>query len=304
LPEEGFLDQIATRFRLPTGAPVAAADLATVGPLRRRGLAIMPLVEGMLAAMRHRATLPAPVLLLAGSLLATASDLQHAVAGVRALLAPGGVAVFEVPDLLAHMAGNRFDLLSHAVPAWPSLLVAELVLGQHGLVPFEVTPIPGGEAQWLRLLVRHQEDRGKPVTESIFARRDAERGAGLEGADAYRHFADQVAETRLALLDLLVAARRSNRRVIGIGDGPAAVRLALAAGLGPDLLDATLGMAAGRVLPGCGIPVIGWSSVAKAAPDLVVILDATPAKAVAGQLAALPGWAGRIAAPLPEMRLL
>ena len=119
------------RLRLGPGTPVAAFDAAVLVPFRDRDIPAQAVPTGTLSALRLREALPPPVLLLAGPLLATAADLADALAGVRALLAPGGVAVFDIPTCWRG-SGNRFDLLGHALPALPSLLVAEMLLWQHG----------------------------------------------------------------------------------------------------------------------------------------------------------------------------
>jgi len=303
---QDFAAGIAQRLRLGPGTPVAAFDAEALAPFRDRDIPASTIPTGALMALRLREALPPPVLLLGGPLLANAPDLRDALEGVRTLLAPGGVAVFDMPDLLARLEGNRFDLLSHAMPSLPSLLVAEMLLGLHGLVPFELEAVPGS-GPWLRLLVRHAEDSTKPVGPCVLARRETERAAGLEGPEAYARAAVAVAEARLAVLDLLVAARREGRRVAGYGAGPAAVTLAAACGLGPGLLaftvDATFGQ--GRLeLPGSRIPVLLPSALDQASPDLLLVLDATPMPVARGLIEAWGSWQGRIALPLPALHIV
>lgn len=304
-PADGFAGVIAARLRLGPGTPVAAFDPALLRPFESRDIPARAVPSGVHAAGRMREAMPPPVLLLAGAVLATAPDLADALAGVRALLAPGGVAVLDLPDLLARMRGNRFDLLGHALPCLPSVLVAEMLLGLHDLVPFELEPLPGS-CPWLRLLVRHAEDATKPVADSILARRVEERAAGLEGPDAYRRAAVQVAEARLAVLDLLVAARRDGRRVAGFGACPAAATLAAATGLGPGLMGFTVDSGrgeAGLELPGSLVPVLPPAALDRMPPDLLLVLDGTPPDAVRTVLARHCVWHGRLALPLPSLHL-
>lgn len=302
-PADAFAGIIAARLRLGPGTPVAAFDAAVLAPFRDRDIPAQAVPTGALSALRLREALPPPVLLLAGPLLATSADLADALAGVRALLAPGGVAVFDIPDLMARLQGNRFDLLGHAVPALPSLLVAEMLLWQHGLVPFELEPLPG-PGRWLRLLVRHEEDATKPISGSVLAWREAEREAGLEGPAAYRRAAIAVAEAKLAVLDLVVGARREGRVVAGYGADTAAATLAAATGLGPGLLGFTVHpdvVQSGLELPGSQLPVLPSAMLDQAVPDLLLVLDGTPAPAVRAALARSCRWAGRLALPLPEL---
>jgi hypothetical protein len=304
-PAHGFAGILATRLRLGPGTPVAAFDAAMLEPFRDRDIPARAVPTGTQPALQLREALPPPVLLLAGTVLATAPDIQDALAGTRALLAPGGIAVFDLPDLLAWLQGNRFDLLGHALPSLPSVLVAEMLLGLHGLVPFEVESLPG-PGPWLRLLVGHAEDATKPAAASLLARRVEERAAGLEGPDAYRRAAIAVAEARLAVLDLLVAARRDGRRVAGYGAGSAAATLAAACGIGPGLLGYTVHPEAGESgleLPGSQVPVLPVAALDQGAPDLLLILDGTPPVAVREVLTQHSTWQGRLAVPLPSLRI-
>ncbi|MCB4822831.1 methyltransferase C-terminal domain-containing protein [Roseicella aerolata] len=305
-PAHGFAGLLAARLRLGPGTPVAAFDAAMLEPFRNRDIPARAVPTGALTALQLREALPPPVLLLAGAVLATAPDIQDALAGVRALLAPGGIAVFDLPDLLSWLRGNRFDLLSHALPGLPSVLVAEMLLGLHGLVPFEVEPLPG-PGPWLRLLVGHAEDATKPAAASLLARRVEERAAELEGPDAYRRAAVAVAEARLAVLDLLVAARRDGRKVAGYGAGTAAATLAAACGIGPGLLGYTVHPdvgACGLELPGSQVPVLPVAALDQGAPDLLLVLDGTPPATVREVLARHGTWQGRLAVPLPGLHIV
>lgn len=305
-PRHGFAGVIAARLRLGPGTPVAAFDSTVLAPFRDRDIPTRAVQAGTETALRMRDAVPPPVLLLAGTSLATAADLHDALAGVRALLAPGGVAVFDIPDLLAWFEANRFDLLGHALPCLPSVLVAEMLLGQHGLVPFEVESLPGPGA-WLRLLVRHAEDATKSVAASVLLRRSAERAAGLEADAIYRHAAVRVAEARLAVLELLIGARREGRRVGGFGADAAAATLAAACGLGPGLLDLTFDPGTGPpgcVLPGSGVPIQPLEKLDREAPDLLLVLDGTSAGTLRQQLGARCRWHGRLALPLPSLRIV
>lgn len=303
---DGFAGVLAARLRLGPMTPVVAYDAAVLSPFHDRDIPARRLQAGSETALRMRDALPPPVLLIAGSALATAGDLHDVLAGVRALLAPGGVATFDIPDILAWLEGNRFDLVSHALANLPSLLVAEMLLGQHGLVPFEVDGVPAAEP-WLRLLVRHAEDSTKPVAETVLARRAAERAAGLESSTVYGNAACAVAEARLAVFELLVGARREGRRILGYGADAAAATLAVACGLGPGLLSCTLDPGRGPpgcALPGSGVPIEPLERLDDVPADLVLVLDGTRPETVRAVLAARCRWQGRLALPLPSFRLV
>nr|WP_256476393.1 hypothetical protein [Siccirubricoccus soli] len=158
----------------------------------------------------------------------------------------------------------------------------------------------------LRLLVCHREDRGKPEGPELAARRAAEREAGIESGLAYLRFAEAAREARVALFEMLAAARRDGRLALGLGGGPQAVRLLAASGIGPDLLPAVLQPGLSRpdlVLPGSRVPLLPLEAAAEAEPDLVVVLDGRSA-AEARQALGPAGQGVRLALPLPQLRVL
>ena len=114
------------------------------------------------------------------------------------------------------MEKNEFDTIYHEHFSYISLLVAERILGEHGLAVFDVEELPthGGS---LRFFVRHAADTAKPVTLAVGRVRASERAAGLEGPEAYRSFADRAVEIKRALLDFMISAHRAGRKVVGYG---------------------------------------------------------------------------------------
>ena len=219
-------------------------------------------------------------------------------------LAPGGVAVFDIPDLMARLQGNRFDLLGHAVPALPSLLVAEMLLWQHGLVPLELETVPG-PGPWLRLLVRHEEDATKPIAGTVLARREAEREM-LNSKVPKPTIAPPWQWWRPRLRSARPVGRRppAGGRRVRRGEGRAT--LAAATGLGPGLLGFTVHPEVGQSgleLPGSQLPILPPTALDKARPDLLLVLDGTPAPAVRAALARHCRWEGRLALPLPGLSI-
>src|SRR6266487_2561958 len=73
-------------------------------------------------------------LLVANNVLAQVPDLNDFVAGMRVLLAPGGVASVEFPHLPRLFAGNQFDTIYHEHFSYFTLLAARRIFAHHGLV--------------------------------------------------------------------------------------------------------------------------------------------------------------------------
>lgn len=290
---------------LPTfaeiGLPVLcmAADAAAAMAAASRAIPTAPGGIGATAARRLRGLGLAAALISARGVLDTAPDPHDVVAGLRILLAPGGVLLIEVPHLMPVLRGLRFDAICHEQRCIFSLAAAEALLAEHGLAVFDVAA-PAGT---LRLLARHAEDNAKPVAPAVEAMRRAEAASD---ADACRAFAPRMAEAKCALLDFLVGLRRAGRSVAGIGATACADRLLRYCGVGPELLpfvaDARV-PAAGLCLPGTRIPVVPPFVVAEARPDFVLLLESPGRTARTLDPAAIGAWGGRLATPLPTLRI-
>ena len=300
---DGYLLQYFARRGIPVLGVDPAANVAETAIAR--GVPTEIAFFGAATARRLRATHPAPVLTVANNVLAHVPDIHDFVEGFRILLGPGGVATFEFPHLLQMMRHNQFDTIYHEHFSYLSLMVAELVLEQHDLVVFDIEELPthGGS---LRLFVRHAEDTVKPVRPAVLAVREAERAAGLEGPAPYARFAERVVETKCALLDFLVGARRAGRRVAGYGAPAKGNTLLNYCGVGPELLPFTVDRSPhkqGLLLPGTRIPIRAPEAIFEERPDYLLILPWNLREEVAQQMAGIRDWGGRFVVPIPTIEV-
>src|SRR6266699_3426121 len=245
-------------------------------------------------------------LLVANNVLAQVPDLNDFVAGMRALLAPRGVATVEFPHLARLFEGNQFDTIYHEHFSYFSLLVAERVFGAHGLVAFDVEELPthGGS---LRVYLRHAEDDSKPVRPSVAAVAAREADEGFGRLEHYLSFGPRVEATKRRLLSFLIQARDRGRRTAGYGAPGKGNTLLNYCGIRTDLLDYTVDRnpyKQGRYLPGTHVPVHDPSLIARTRPDYVLILPWNLKDEVVAQLAEVRSWGGRFVVPIPEVTVL
>lgn len=307
---EGFAAAMVAALRLDAWTPVAEIGPGAMLPaFARRGVPVMQQQAGGFSidrARRLRAEGLEPALLLVPDAMAEASSLHAVAAGLREFLAPGGVLMLDVPSLQRMMEGRRIDRIRHGLLSWFTLATAEMVLAQHGLVIFDAVAT-GRDGGGLRLLARHAEDRGKPLTPAIEALRRAEASAGLATADAYRAFAGQLVEAKCALLDFLVGVQRAGQRVVGIGVPPDATTLLTWCGIGPELLAFTIDddpARQGMMLAGTSIPIRPPAALDQARPDFVLSLADASAVELACRLPGIRAWGGRFVVPLPTIDIV
>jgi 2-polyprenyl-3-methyl-5-hydroxy-6-metoxy-1,4-benzoquinol methylase len=245
-------------------------------------------------------------LLLGNNVLAHVPDLNDFVAGMKVLLAPQGVITMEFPHLLRLMQESQFDTIYHEHFSYFSLLTAQQVFAKHGLTLFDVEEIPthGGS---LRIYARHAEESGKAVAPSLSALLARERAAGLDRAEAYRAFGEQVQEAKRALLEFLIGAKRAGKRIVGYGAAAKGNTLLNYCGIRTDFLDYTVDRnphKQGRYLPGVHIPIHAPERIGETRPDYVLILPWNLKDEIVAQMAGIRAWGGRFVVPIPRAQVL
>ena len=244
-------------------------------------------------------------LLIGNNVLPHVPDLNDFVAGLKTMLAPGGLLTMEFPHLLRLLRDGQFDTIYHEHYSYFSVLTASQVFAAHGLrlVDVEELRTHGGS---LRVHVRH-EPEDAPVAAAVERLAAEERRAGLDSIDAYRRFADGVRQTRRSLVEFLAAARAEGRRVAGYGAPAKATTLLNYCDVGPESIQYTVDRnphKQGRLVPGTGIPIHPPERLAETRPEYVVILPWNLRREIASQLAHVAGWGGRLVLPVPRVEVI
>jgi len=245
-------------------------------------------------------------LLLGNNVLAHVPDINDFVAGLAALLQPDGVVTMEFPHLLELIRHNQFDTIYHEHYSYLSLLTVEQVFARHGLTVFDVQQLTthGGS---LRIFARHAADASKPVCAAVAAVRVQEKDAGLDTLAPYAAFGARVTETRLQLLEFLIAAKRAGKRVWGYGAPAKGNTLLNYCGVRTDLLQATVDRSPhkqGQFLPGTRIPVHAPERLVQERPDYLLILPWNLKDEITAQMAHIRDWGGRFVVPIPDVQVL
>jgi len=122
----------------------------------------------------------------------------------------------EFPHLQRLMEENQFDTIYHEHFSYFSFLTAEKIFAAHGLTLFDVEELTthGGS---LRIFARHVDDSSHAVTPRVQELRAREEKLGYAHMETYSRFADQVKETKRKLLEFLIEAKRSGKKIAGYG---------------------------------------------------------------------------------------
>ena len=281
-------------------------DTLAVGPtagqarqLRRAGGRVL---EATLAAAADHTGTGSADLVVDHYLLAHLGEPEAAIAGVRRLLAPSGVAVLEFDHWGATMTGLQFDAIRHGHRSYLSLSWLVPAAARHGLQVVEAIPQPvyGGA---MRAVLR-PEGSGGAADASVALQLAAERAAGVDRLGAYARFGRAVRSARRATRAALLAGARDGRSTVGYGAPARAVTLLNYFGLGPAELTFTVDRAPskqGRFVPGVRLPIGPPEQLLEVRPRQVLILAWDLAPEITQQLAAVRGWGGKFLVPIPRL---
>lgn len=253
-----------------------------------------------LAAKGRRADL-----LIGNNILAHVPDLNDFVAGMKALLAPGGVITMEFPHLVRLMEQNQFDTIYHEHFSYFSFGTAERVFARHGLALFDVEELPthGGS---LRIYACHRE-AGRPVEDRVGRMKALEAARGMDRLDAYRRFDERVRHTKCRILQFFIDAKQGGKSVVGYGAPAKGNTLLNYCGIRTDLLEFTVDRSPekqGKFLPGTHIPVYAPETIAERRPDYVFILPWNLRDEIVRTMAHVRQWGGRFVVPIPEVEVI
>src|SRR5262249_31999158 len=133
---------------------------------------------------------------------------------------------------------------------------------------------------------------------------DDEAHAGLNRADGYGSYAQQVKDTKLALVSFLLEAARQGKSVAGYGAPGKSATLLHYCGIGKDLIAYTVDRSTykqGRHLPGSHIPIYHPDRIRETKPDYVVILPWNLKDEIMQQLQFIREWNGQFVVPIPRV---
>jgi hypothetical protein len=299
---DGYLLQNFREMGIPALGIEPAANVAAAA--RQKGIETLVKFFGVETATELAAAGRRADLLLGNNVLAHVPDINDFVGGMPLALQPRGTITMEFPHLMRLMQETQFDTIYHEHFSYLSLLVVQRIFARHGLTIVDVDELPthGGS---LRVYARHAA--AAQPSPRVAALLERERAFGLDRLESYTRFADQVRQTKRALLEFLVRAKGEGKSIVGYGAPAKGNTLLNYCGVRTDFLDYTVDRSPhkqGLFLPGTRIPIRAPEAIAETRPDYVLILPWNLRDEIVEQMAHVRSWGGRFVVPIPRVEII
>jgi len=255
-------------------------------------------------ARRVRAERGPAAVVAANNVFAHADDLHGIVRGVKHLIEPGGIFVFEVSYLLDVYEKALFDMTYHEHLAYHSVKPLKRFLARHGMELIETVRVPthGGSLRGVAQVAGGPHALQGSVAELVCR----ETEARLDQPETFLGFARGIARLKNELRGLLLDLRSKGNRIAGFGAPAKLTTLMHHFEIGSDLIEFVVDdspLKQGLYTPGHRIPIVSSSRLYESRPDYVLILAWNFAENIMGAHTAFARQGGRFIIPLPKLEV-
>ena len=232
-------------------------------------------------------------------------DLSGFVAGLDAVLAPGGAFVLEAHYLVDLLDQLAFDTVYHEHVSYWALGPMMRLFADHGMEVVRAERLPIHHGQLRATVMRRGEGEVDRSVDKVLA---AERQLGIDRFDTWSAFAGRVGRLKAEVLACLNGLKADGRRLAGYGAPAKGSTLLEFFGVGPDLLDFIADrspLKQGRFTPGSHIPIVAPERLLEEpSPDHVLLLAWNFEEEILAQQAEFRRRGGRFILPVPEVRIV
>ena len=239
----------------------------------------------------------------ANNVFAHADDLSGIARGVRTLLAPDGVFVFEVSYLADVVAKTLFDTIYHEHLAYHAVKPLMTFFDNMGLDLFAVERVTSHGGSLRGYAQRAGGPHAADGTVGALVR--AEEEMGLDRADIFLDFAADIDRLGADLKRLVCGIKAEGKTIAGFGAPAKATTLMYQFGIGPGTIEFIVDdspLKQGLYSPGYHIPVLPSAALYERHPDYVLVLAWNFAGPIMDKHSAFRDAGGHFIVPLPDLQ--
>jgi methylation protein EvaC len=240
---------------------------------------------------------------LAANVMCHIPDLPGVASGIKRLLKPDGVFIFEDPYLGDMIEKTSYDQIYDEHVFIFSATSVQRAFATYDLDLVDLMPqvTHGGSMRYVFA------PKGSRLVAAAVRRQLAkERAQGLDRADTYLRFKSRCEKSRAALIELLEKLRSGGKRVVGYGATSKSTTITNYCGITSaqvEFISDTTPIKQGKLSPGAHIPVKAYTEFAKSYPDYALLFAWNHAAEIREKEAAFVAAGGRWIVYVPEVKI-
>ncbi len=240
---------------------------------------------------------------LAANVMCHIPDMNGVVKGIRTMLKPTGVVMFEDPYLGDVIEKTSYDQIYDEHVFLFSAHSVQYMFGLQGMELIDVLPqkTHGGS---MRYVLAHIG--AYTVNDSVVRLLQKEKAIGLDRLETFENFRRNVEQSRSDLVKLLREIKSKGKRIAGYGATSKSTTILNYCNIGPDLIEYisdTTPIKQGKFTPGMHIPVKPYDAFQKNPPDYAVLFAWNHAEEIMAKEKAFMGAGGQWIVHVPKVQV-
>jgi methylation protein EvaC len=241
---------------------------------------------------------------LAANVMCHIADFNSVIAGIKTLVKPDGIVMFEDPYLGDVIEKTSYDQIYDEHVFLFSLSSIKYAFEQYDmdLVDIEPQSTHGGS---MRYIISHKGTR--KVSENVYVQLEKEKALELNKPAIYSVFRKNCEKSRDSLRQLLIDVKSRCKRVVGYAATSKSTTVLNYCGIGHDLIEFisdTTPIKQGKFSPGMHIPVRAYEEFVANYPDYAVLFAWNHAEEIMAKEKQFKAVGGKWIVFVPEVKVI
>lgn len=241
---------------------------------------------------------------LAANVMCHIPNITSVVKGIRCLLKPKGIVVFEDPYLGDVVEKTSYDQIYDEHMFLFSALSIRHLFEMYGMELVDLQPqkTHGGS---MRYVLAHKG--AHQITESVNAILAREKEQGLDNPQTFKKFRKKVEHSREQLVYLLTDLKRRGKKIAGYAATSKSTTILNYCGIGPDLIEYitdTTPIKQGKFSPGMHIPIVPYEQFQQKPPDYAFLFAWNHFEEILAKESRYVASGGKWISHVPEVRVI
>ena len=244
--------------------------------------------------------------IIGNNVLAHMDNMNEMFEGIKLLLSPKGILVFEIQYLYELVKNVQYDVMYHEHMSYYSVKPLISFLKKHGLKLFDVKEVPthGGS---IRVFGTHSDNEDVSVSQNVFDMLNKEKELGIHDYEGLTNFSKKVESHKEKIIELLENFKSQGKTICGYGAAGRGTIFVNFCGIDKKYLDYTVDDShekQGRFVPGTLVKILPVKHFREYPTDVLLMVAWT----YKDEILTKENWflkqGGKIIIPFPEPEVL